>query len=392
MIPENRTGYAEIHRFCSVRSINEIENKVDSHNEIMTTAIYKHNDNKEAADADGIEVHAIWLPDGVVFTICSFMCHKEISDAQSTFQAGLLLPRFFHDLGRTSKSFHALLHRYFRQTPLNLNLSQRVKHNYEKIEWVCHNEVKLGHCHLYVRGQNEAAVCKYIVSSCNLIELESCKIHLVKDRCDVQESEASDAGIPCEGSHKQNNNFMEEFQLMFANYVPTRAMSLRSLALTLKGNYCPPLLGAFSNSLEHLELTIFAPEQSPNPITLNKELCALSQSLKKLPKLKTLKITAKYAASFTIKSDTLELIDTTGSKGFYINYCVCPRLKSFICDYKLFHYSKPWSNGVKPLVPFRDEDISEMCVGGNVLEATTSQHPFAGFFVPNYCTVRMKTI
>ena len=336
-------------------------------------------------DDCGMEICGIWMPDGVLFCICSFLCRHEISDVLPRSERDLLASCFFRNFSRTSKDSNALVHRWVRKIPLVLKISQRNKQNYEKIEWICRNRVKLRHCDLYVRGNNEAALCKYILSSCNLAELESCTMHFIEGKHDVKESEVFEVGIPYHAIQKKNKKFMEEFRHTLAEFVPKRAMSLKRMALTLKGELCPSLLRAFSYSLEDLEMKIFAPDGSSSMDS--EDLHAPSQVIEKLSKLKRLKIKAMFKASFTVRSNTLEVIDTTGSRGFYVETCVCKSLRKFICDHKK-DYSKEWSNGVKPFELFSDEDIS---VGEEILEVQSKSHPFVGLIVPDNCTVRMKT-
>ena len=344
-------------------------------------------------DAEGIVLWQTHVPEEIIFCIYSFLYRNEIRDVISHSERDLQASRYFRVLSKVSKAFNNSIHNYFRKIPMVLKISGRGKESLKKIGWICRNKVMVKHCNFYVRGENEAALCTYILSSCNWTELESCSLHLIKGNRDIEESDMYEAGIPAYVIQLKGANETEKFRNIFNEELPKRAPSLKKFSLILKESISSSLLlvEGFSFSLQSLEITMFAPDYSP-PSSVNMELLALSQMIERLSTLKRLKIQSMFEAKLSLRSKSLEMIDTTGSRGLYIDECICNSLQSFICNHKR-GCSKNWSNGIKPFEEELFQDLYQEGTRSSVketIEIRAKAHPFLGLVAPDECTVKIK--
>ncbi len=342
----------------------------------------------------GMEICGTWIPDDIVFSICSFLCRRDLSDSYPGSKQDLQLSHLYQKFSHTSKAFGALIRRYIHTVPLNLRFSGRNDQTYQNIGWICEKEINLKHCDIYVRDENEATLWTNILLMRSFAHLESCNLHLILQ----QESDGIGSKMyfyEIDEPSNRNGNRLEqekkckEFRHKFAEIVPKRAIFLKRMTLTLKGEFCIELIRAFSKTLEELELIIFRPDRfcQSSDSSLMSELHALGQVIEASPRLKKFKIKAMFKASLTIRSKTLEIIDTTGSRGVFVDTCECASLQIFSCDHKR-NYEKDWSNGVNlPSELFANDDISSR---DNILRIFSGSR-LAGFRVPRNCTLRIQT-
>jgi len=347
-------------------------------------------------DIPGIEVGGIYLPDRIWFNIYSFMYNTEISrDNYSRWdEEPVGLPCLFRKLSYVSHAFYESLIRYVQQKPVKLGAAVFCsKKIYEAIAWACWSNVKLGSFSLRICGGIHSAIFKCVLTSCNITELHECVLLVEDDYInDVSipqvltnqiESKAAEVGT----TFPEDSLFATsvESQRFFAEYVPTRAISLKSMVISVyKENLHLPVLTSLCHSLEDLELLIYSTD---NDTRDHADLQDISGAIGQMTGLKKLKICGFVPGPFHIHSTSLEEIDITCSTGdFFIDKCVCPALKVFKCRYFIGAVAVP--NGLNHVkIPFTKEEVQKMKPKNGIVEVESGSRAFIGMRVPKTCIV-----
>jgi len=369
-------------RLAAARVHNESERDVQQEREPAEAQYYDHN---------GIEIldGTLWISDEIWFNIYSFMYNRSFNvDETATSYSDAGITRLFRNLVYVSPDVYHSLLRYVRHAPLkvygDLYFSTIVTAAFERIAWLCKHKVKLGEYKIGSYGTNAFTFVKYILMSCDITQLEACHLDLRDWYGAVAGSLAVRAGIPSHVVQEYYNVMTTaEFQRFFVEYVPARAISLKRMKINVKiAGLHLPLLMNLSDSLEELELCIFAVEDCT---------CEdLSRAIGQLSKLKKLKVYALFKGSFRIYSSSLEEIDVIDCwNGFFIDKCVCPSLKMFKCAHTHKVNGNTLSNGIRPVVPFSKEERKDM-EAKKVVTMAAGSRTFIGMTVPETCIVRIK--
>jgi len=336
--------------------------------------------------ADGAEMGAMWMPEGVCFNIYSYLNNREIVDERSGVAA------LFRIVAFVSKDLLASVHRYLCQTNLTLNVSYLASSSapryFRRVAWACRNKVKIAECSFYPTTRGQISVSEYILRSCDISEMQEISVLVIyidsKAEDDAYESKAVKAGIPSDVFRQDDADCLVEFQRFLADHLPKHAPALKKMQLSFDNvKMYLPVLTNLSQSLEELKLSI---RQTRNgcPLSFAIELQELSRVIEQLPRLKNLKLFEKNGGSFHIRSTSLEEIDTTEcSTEFFISKCVCPSLMMFRCTHRGRR-----SNGARPAIAFNEEDLEDMRKESEV-DLKVHSRPFIGMSVPGTCIVRL---
>lgn len=346
---------------------------------------------------DGADIGGMWLPDGVLFNIFSFCLDntKLLAPPYDTaFASGVPcgVTIFFRNIAFVSSDFLGGVYRYIQRTPIHLWVGSDEKICLRRIAWACQNNLKLDGFSFYQKGKNAAAIGKYILQSCDISELLICEMSFL---CvpyadiggrDVLESVAVQAGFPSDIFQHQDISSDEtssdlQLQRFFVEHVPERAPALKTMRLAFyhQGAVYSPVLSNLFSSLEELSL-----EFGIHQIV---DLHEISRTIEQLTKLKKLSLVTDFTASFQIHSASLEEIDTTEStNGLFVDKCVCPSLKMFRCEH--LDENDDFLNGVKPVIPFTEEELEDMATEEGV-EVEVGSRPFIGMSVPGTCIVKI---
>jgi len=366
-----------------------------SGNSKRLTAARDHNEREgEPAEAyndqNGLKIlgGTLWISDKIWFNIYSFMYKRRFNIDDTDLHSDAGISHLFRNLAYVSPdAYHSLL-RYVRHTPLkvygDLYFSTIATEAFERIAWLCKHKVKLGEYKIGNYGTNAFTFIKYILMSCDITMLEACQLDLSDWYGATAGSLAVRAGIPSHVVQEYYNVMTSaEFQRFFVEYVPTRATSLKRMKIDVNiAGLHLPLLTSLSDSLEELELNIFASDDCK---------CEdLSLAIGQLSKLKKLKVFALFKGSCSIYSSSLEEIDMIDCwNGFFTDKCVCPSLKMFKCMNTDKVSGNELSNGIRPVVPFSEEERKDM-QAKKVVAMTAGSRTFIGMNVPETCIVRIK--
>jgi len=343
-------------------------------------------------DHNGLEIFCgtLWIPDEIWFNIYSFMYNRSFSADDTDHYSDAGIYHLFRNLAYVSPDVYHSLLRYVRHTPLkvygDLFFSTIAKEVFERIAWLCKHKVKIGEYKIGSYGTNEFTFIKYILTSCDITQLEACHLDLRVWHGAIAESFAAPvpAAIPSHAFQECSNVMTTaEFQRFFAEYVLARAISLKRMKIDVKiAGLHLPLLMNLSDSLEELELRIFAVDDC---------ICEdLSRAIGQLSKLKKLKVYALFKGSCHIYSSSLEEIDVIDCwNGFFIDKCHCPSLKMFKCTHTHKVNGSALSNGIRPVVPFSEEERKDM-EAKKVVTMTAGSRTFIGMKVPETCMVSIK--
>ena len=342
---------------------------------------------------DGADVGGRWLPDGVLFNIFSF-CLQNNKLVAETYTPACGVPVFFRSIAFVSSDFLDCVYRYIQRTPVHIFVGFD-DNSLRRIAWACQNNLKLGYFKFYQKGRYAASICKYMLQSCDISELLMCDMRFYGwspyeyAAIGLLESVAVQAGFPSDIFQQHDissDGACSDLQLQrfFAEHVPAHASALKIMRLTFFEGalYLPVLSNSFS-SLEELSLAIH--------FNQSVDLQEVSRSIEQLTKLKTLILHTNFAASFQIHSTSLEEIDTTDcNDGFFVDKCVCPSLKKFTCvSLDQSYYDDLTRNGVKPVIPFTEEELEVMTTEEGV-EVEVGCRPFIGMSVPGTCIVKIR--
>jgi len=342
--------------------------------------------------ADGADVGGTLLPDGVLFNIFSFCLDNNKLLAQPYTLPECGVPIFFRTIAFVSSDFLGCVYRYIQRTPIHLWVGLQNKY-LRRIAWACQNNLKLDGFSFYQKGKNAAAICKYMLQSCDISELRACQMsfscgppHADIEGMDVLESVLVQAGFPSDIFQHQDISSDEtssdlQLQRFFVEHVPERAPALKTMRLAFyhQGAVYSPVLSNLFSSLEELSL-----EFGIHQIV---DLHEISRTIEQLTKLKKLSLVTDFTASFQIHSASLEEIDTTEStNGLFVDKCVCPSLKMFRCEH--LDENDVFLNGVKPVIPFTEEELEDMATEEGV-EVEVGSRPFIGMSVPGTCIVKI---
>jgi len=191
-------------------------------------------------------------------------------------------------------------------------------------------------------------------------------------------------------------------QKQIVDYVTQNAKQMKNLDIIMyKARYYTPIFHNFSQTLEKLEITLmpgghrkplFMPGIPPG--TYANELDTLTKAIEDMPKLKKLTINSYVGGELTIRSKSLEIIDTSrcGLARFWVPKCICPSLKMFISKYGVENYKK---SGIQPVRKFTSIELIDKWNCPNRtsgIEFPVSQFPFVGLEAPDSCVVRLYTV
>ena len=279
--------------------------------------------------SDGLELSSgLWLPDGILFHIYSYISNGQVTPSRYADGVASLI----YNTRLISKPFLQSIERYLRSAPLKIRMrfgddSPRIN---RRIEWACENcvnveeflfDVPMGND---VKSTQRRELFKKILSSCQTSNLV--KFGLILPHYSIR--------------RPVNETTMEFQQFVVSNVSNQRHSNLNTPLKKLTVHFNPielhlPLLTNYSHSLEELEIRIcrYAKDR-PDELVLSE----LSDAIKHMPKLKTLKIvnSGKFgAASIQISSDSLEEINVEEcDNGFFFEKCSLPSLKVFRCLHK----------------------------------------------------------
>ena len=260
-----------------------------------------HPSDENLIGADGVDIGGIWIPDGVLFHIYSYMYEITLS----TKECGVA--SLVHNIAHVSTEFLASFYRHVQKTPLNLYTSTCYHRTDDIFEWACQHKVKLGKYTFKLLRSWDPTLCTKLFEACDISELESCSMSLV-----YQHNRQKD-GI----SDFVQHDSKLEFQRFFAEYVSKHAPSLKRLHIkSFMEELHMPLLAMFSPSLEELDLQIWVGSHDNN---FPEHLSRVIGELSKLKKLKVYalnhflkQVQIETSVLPRIHSKSLEMIDVMG--------------------------------------------------------------------------------
>ena len=266
--------------------------------------------------------------------LCSPVAKEEEGESQNGVSTLLL------SMGLVSKQFHQNVRLYIRLIPFKFHIDGSTRF-YLPI-WMIRNQCKISSISMDCLTSLHAGLSLSALRNCDISSLTSIDMNwgmqCIALASEAEHQKAIDCGLS--PTFVNLSTFISgnyDFHQATATLLQRRAPNLTKMRLLLvKEVFNPIILHAIASTLVELDLTLMQQLVFPrNNWSQDVRGTWVTDAIASMPKLTKLSIIVYDFASttFRISSESLEEINTRGANDFFLDECICPKLKVFKCVY-----------------------------------------------------------
>lgn len=298
------------------------------------------------------------------YMIYSYLCSPVVKEEDGESQNGV--STLLLSIGLVSKQFHQNVRLYIRLIPFKFQIDGSSRF-YLPI-WMIQNQCKISSISMDCLTSLHAGLSLSALRNCDISFLTSMDMNwgmqCIALASEAEHQKAIDCGLS--PTFVNLSTFISgnyDFHQATATLLQHRAPNLTKMRLLLvKEVFNPIILHATALTLVELDLTLMQKLVfSRNDWSHDVRGTWVTDAIASMPKLTKLSIIVyDYASTtFRIRSESLEEINTRGANHFFLDECICPKLKVFKCVY-ISHIQK--TNGLMSISLLNVDDLKALYV------------------------------
>lgn len=274
----------------------------------------------------------------IIYIIYSYLCSPILNEDEGESQNGI--SSLVLSMGLVSKHFHQIVQLFTRQIPLKFHVDGNTR--FHLPVWMIRNQCKLSSITMDCFTSLHAGLSLKALRNCDISSLTSMDLNWGM-QCIALASEAEHRkAIECGLSPSFANlstviSGTYDYHQATATLLQNRAPNLTKMRLLLvKQTFNPIILHVTASTLVELDLTLMQQIAFPqNDWVHDIRGQWVTNAIASMPRLTKLNIIVYDFAKtiLKIRSDSLEEINTRSANHFFLEECICPKLKVFKCVY-----------------------------------------------------------